>query len=106
MIQGQQSQFAGAAFVVETLEDLELASKILPNATPVHALDAPGGGKRVTFNDPVDGYPFHLVYDQTPVERTQRKPVLDYNYPAEKYRPVNHVQRFDHGPAAVHKLGH
>lgn len=106
LIKGDHDQFGGAAFAVESLEDLELASRTLPNATPIHALDAPGRGKRVTFNDPVDGYPFHLVYDQMPVESTSNKPVLEYNYPEEKHRAVNEVQRFKHGPAAVHKLGH
>ena len=67
------TEFAGAAFVVESEDDLVHASKTLPketNPTEVHELkDAPGGGKRVTFYDPVDGFPFHLVHGQTPVER-------------------------------------
>jgi hypothetical protein len=105
-IQGTKNEFGGAAFTVESLEDLELASRTLPSATPVHALDAPGDGKRVTFKDPVDGFLFHLVYDQTPIERSGDLPVLDYNHPQTKHRPVNHVQRFKHGPAAIHKIGH
>lgn len=63
---GQEDKFDGAAFVVESAEDLEFASKTLPDATPVHQLeDEPGGGSRVTFRDPVDGFPFHLVYGQS-----------------------------------------
>jgi catechol 2,3-dioxygenase-like lactoylglutathione lyase family enzyme len=103
---GPENVFNGAGFVVESMEDLELASKTLPNATEIHTLDAPGGGKRVTFYDPVDNFPFHLVYGQTPVEMSAHLPELDYNFPKNKNRPVNKTQRFKKGPAPVHKLGH
>lgn len=105
-IKGDKDEFGGAAFVVESLEDLEFAAKTLPRATEVHDLDAPGGGKRVTFYDPVDGFPFHLVYGQTEVPHGEDLPELAYNYPSTKNRPVNKTQRFQHGPAPVHKLGH
>ncbi|POR38184.1 Uncharacterized protein TPAR_01613, partial [Tolypocladium paradoxum] len=65
-----EDKFGGSAFVVESAEDLDYASKTLPNATPVHeVLDEPGGGFRVTFTDPVDGFPFHLVHGQKLLER-------------------------------------
>lgn len=68
--EGKSDSFGGAAFVVESAEDLEYASKTLPNATSVQKLvDEPGGGLRVTFQDPVDGFPFHLVYGQTLVTK-------------------------------------
>jgi hypothetical protein len=52
--------------------------------TEVYELrDAPGGGKCVTFYDPVDGFPFHLVYGQTPVER------LDPHFPEVKINFVS-----------------
>ncbi|PNY24211.1 Metapyrocatechase 2 [Tolypocladium capitatum] len=88
---GSENEFGGAAFVVESMEDLEYASQTLPNATKVYALaDAPGGGHCVTFKDPVDGFPFHLVYGQAPDSATAL-PRLQYNFV---------------GPAPVHKLGH
>ena len=68
-IEGKEDEFGGAAFVVESREDLDYAAKTLPRATPVHEMnEEPGGGLRVTFYDPVDGIPFHLVYGQTLVE--------------------------------------
>ncbi|KAI0482162.1 oxidoreductase [Xylariaceae sp. FL0804] len=102
------SDFAGAAFAVESEEDLQIAAETLPKATRVYDLtDAPGGGRGVTFHDPVDGYPLHLVFGQ------QTAPMLDIplshgavNYPNEKNRPANSFQRFKKGPAPVHKLGH
>jgi hypothetical protein len=80
-----KTEFGGAAFVVESEEDLEYASKNLPaecKATEVHEMtDVPGGGKRVTFYDPVDGFPFHLVYGQTPVALEEPDfPILKFNY--------------------------
>lgn len=66
---GSEDAFGGAAFVVESREDLDYAAKTIPGATPVHEMqEEPGGGLRVTFKDPVDGFPFHLVYGQVPVE--------------------------------------
>jgi hypothetical protein len=102
---GTENKFGGAAFVVDSMEDLELATS-LPGATPIHDLDAPGGGKRVTFIEPVDGCPWHLIYDQKPVEMTETFPELAYNFPTSKNRPVNNTQRFKKGPVPIHKLGH
>jgi hypothetical protein len=80
----EKDEFGGAAFVVESEEDLTNAVKILPSEakpTDVYESDAPGGGKCVTFYDPVDGFPFHLVYGQTPVEELDPKfPELRINY--------------------------
>lgn len=81
----KEDEFGGAAFVVESMEDLMQAAKTLPNeckATEIYDLaDAPGGGKCVTFYDPVDGFPFHLVYGQTPVEaRDVDFPIVRFNF--------------------------
>jgi hypothetical protein len=77
--------FGGAAFVVESEEELVKATKILPpecKATEVHEMkDVPGGGKRVTFYDPVDGFPFHLVHGQELVALEDPGfPLLKFNY--------------------------
>lgn len=60
----------------------------------------------MTFNDPIDNFPCHLVYDQTPVSRSLDPEERVYNYPSTKNRSVNKEQRFEKGPALIHKLGH
>jgi len=87
------TEFGGAAFAVESEEDLEYASKILPKEskpTEVYDLkDTPGGGRAVTFYDPVDGFPFHLVYGQTPAEpRDPGFPTLKVNYVSNTKTPI------------------
>lgn len=102
---GTEDTFGGTAWVVDSISDLELATS-LPGATPIHDSDAPGGGKRVTFYEPVDNCPWHLVYGQEAVEMAQTFSELSYNFPTSKHRPVNQTQRFKKGPAPVHKIGH
>ncbi|KAK2767557.1 hypothetical protein FQN54_003715 [Arachnomyces sp. PD_36] len=105
--EGREDGFGGAAFVVESRDDLEYASRTLPQATKIYELDeAPGGGLCVTFKDPVDDFPFHLVYGQGTMADETVTPQLKFNFPTEKHRPGNNTQRFKQGPAPVHKLGH
>lgn len=103
---GPEDKFGGTGWVVESMEDLQTASDTLPNATKIHDSDAPGGGKRVTFYEPVDNCPFHLVFGQNAAEMTDTFPELEYNFPTSKHRAVNKTQRFKKGPAPIHKLGH
>ena len=78
--EGDEDEFGGAAFLVESMDDLEYASKTLPDATKVYQLnDAPGGGSCVTFKDPVDGFPFHLVFGQS-FDKPTALPQRQYNY--------------------------
>ena len=82
--EASSTEFGGTAFAVESEEELERASKILPketNPSEVYELTAPGGGKCVTFYDPVDGFPFHLVWGQSKVEPMDpRFPELKPNF--------------------------
>ncbi|RYC63977.1 hypothetical protein CHU98_g2239 [Xylaria longipes] len=76
-------EFGGAAFVVESEEDLRIATMTLPNASGIYELeDAPGGGRCVTFHDPVDGWPMHLVHGQRSAD------MLDIPLPQT---PVNYI---------------
>lgn len=92
--QGDANEFLGAGFVVDSMEDLELASKTLPEATEIYDLDTPGGGKCVTFKDPYDHFPWHLVYGQQAVEPLEISfPTQAPNYvsPHRKQLACRHV---------------
>ncbi|KAL2837463.1 Glyoxalase/Bleomycin resistance protein/Dihydroxybiphenyl dioxygenase [Aspergillus pseudoustus] len=97
-------QYLGGTFEVETFQDLERATT-LPKASGIKELAAaPGGGHMVTVYDP-EGFPVNLIFGQTPAEPEDVPVKLTYNYEMEKPR-LRKFQRFEPGPAAVHKLGH
>lgn len=81
--QADENEFAGAAFAVDSLEDLELAASLYFGST-IQDFDAPGGGKIVSLRDPTNKLPFHFVYGQSHI-----------SYDAEKEdrgtRPLNYV---------------
>ncbi|KAK5215631.1 hypothetical protein LTR96_011214 [Exophiala xenobiotica] len=96
--------FEGAAYEVESRAELERASKI-KDATSILPLHAPGGGDYVRLTDPV-GHHVYLVHGQ--VKKEPNPPVLKklaINYEDEKPRK-GHFQRFESGPAPVHRWGH
>ncbi|KAK4935238.1 hypothetical protein LTR10_023665 [Elasticomyces elasticus] len=98
------SEFGGAAYEVESHEELEKASKVA-DATSIFKLDGPGGGEAVTLTDPA-GHKVHLVYGQK-----QKQPdfpdleKLTINYEDDKPRK-GRFQRFTHRPAPVYRWGH
>ncbi|KAF7189679.1 Metapyrocatechase 2 [Pseudocercospora fuligena] len=106
-----QARFMGAAFVAQNATEFTKASQ-LPGASPKRSLnDAPGGGEIITFARP-DSTFFHIVFGQT--ERNPEPSVAasathisqgPYNTPFTKPRKGK-FQRYDPGPALVHKLGH
>ncbi|RDW75504.1 hypothetical protein BP6252_06646 [Coleophoma cylindrospora] len=97
-------QFLGGCYEVESYADLEKAAK-LPGASEIEAMkDDPGNGFMITIFDP-EGFPVNLMHGQTAAEpKSYPKPIL-INHEAEKPR-VRRFNRFEPGPAAVHKLGH
>lgn len=103
---GDEDEFGGGAWIVDSMADLELAARILPHASDVFDLKTPGGGKCVSFQDPVDGFKFHLIYGQTSRDSSDDFKELPLNFPNNKHRPVNKTQRMEKGPAPVHKIGH
>ncbi|KAF5648789.1 metapyrocatechase 2 [Fusarium sp. NRRL 25303] len=105
---GVQS-FSGGAFVAQTQSDFDKAAA-LEGAVVSDLSSFPGGGHQVTLKSP-SGFLFHVVYGQQ--ERTP-----DYSASStlvESLGPFNgtlvkrrfgQFQRFNHGPAMIHKLGH
>ncbi|KAK6087309.1 glyoxalase [Seiridium cupressi] len=97
-------KYLGGTFEVETYEDLQKVAKIEGGGEIQKLDDSPGGGSLVTVHDP-EGFPVNFIYGQEPAEVGQLPTKLVVNYETEKPR-VREFQRFDAGPAAVHKLGH
>ncbi|KAJ5443841.1 uncharacterized protein N7458_007713 [Penicillium daleae] len=99
-------KFLGGVFAVDSKEEFEKALRV-PGASQVQELsEAPGAGQMVTIVDP-DGFLVNVIFGQ---ERRKDAPTaptekLRANYPIEKQR-LRQFNRFEPGPAAVHKLGH
>ncbi|KAM3425739.1 hypothetical protein BST61_g7671 [Cercospora zeina] len=100
-----ESKFCGAAYLVESRDDLRKASRI-PGASEIRLMEGmPGGGEMMTLHDP-SGIPVHLVYGQTqkPIEEMKLQKLV-INFEDEKPRK-GRFHRFESGPAPVHKWGH
>jgi hypothetical protein len=103
------SKYLGGTFEVESTAELEKITK-LPNCTVLNdgiqeMTDAPGGGQILSILDP-EGFPVNFIYGQTPASHDIPKPAkLLHNDESDKPRQ-RAFQRFEPGPAAVHKLGH
>ncbi|KAB8258543.1 Glyoxalase/Bleomycin resistance protein/Dihydroxybiphenyl dioxygenase [Aspergillus pseudonomiae] len=99
-----EKKFLGGAFEVESFQDLEKAAQ-LPGAGEIQELsEAPGGGHLLTLPDP-EGFPINLIYGQEPRQTGEYPTSIIVNTESEKPR-IRKFQRFNPGPAAVHKLGH
>lgn len=95
--------FAGGAWVVNSLEDLERASK-LPGATPIKDASGPGGGKTVVLKDPWNFEIFlHFGQKESPYEKTPE--TVTVNTSQMKHRK-GEFHRFKKGPSKIHKVGH
>jgi hypothetical protein len=108
-VDGEGPRFGGAAYLVESEAELEMARSNIPGASPVVTkLDGPGGGVCLTLTDPV-GHQVHLVHgiQEKPAESADRKGLqrIVVNWEDEKPR-VGKFQRFTMGPAPIHKWGH
>ncbi|TKA59176.1 hypothetical protein B0A49_12194 [Cryomyces minteri] len=94
-------KFLGGTFQTENYQDLQRAAK-LPGASSILELsDSPGGGSIVSLTDP-EGFPVNVMYGQTPAEVGKPPEKLILNFEAEK-PCLRTFQRFEPGPAAVHK---
>ncbi|CCT72912.1 related to 2,3-dihydroxybiphenyl-1,2-dioxygenase [Fusarium fujikuroi] len=102
--------FLGGTWAVDSLDDLtKAASK--SGASAILDAEGPGGGKKVTLNDP-NGFPITFIHGQAlkepqdhPATRALDKESPVMNHALEKPRKGRFL-RFNKGPSPVHKLGH
>ncbi|KAH9205670.1 Glyoxalase/Bleomycin resistance protein/Dihydroxybiphenyl dioxygenase [Leptodontidium sp. 2 PMI_412] len=104
-----EKEFEGGAYVVKSKDDLDKAMKF-DGAVRQDILHLPGGGEMVSLSSP-GGTKIHLVWGQktrVPPAKEPSAQVVNlgpYNSPFTKERR-GEFQRFQDGPAMVHKLGH
>ena len=95
--------FVALAFNVDSEEELEKAARI-DGASPVEAMDEPGGGRRVRLGEP-NGYTIEIVHGIEMLEP------LDVSRFALNMGPVKlarkgELTRIDRGPSHVKRIGH
>ena len=98
-----EPRFVGTAWYAKSEEDLERLAK-MPGASPVEAIDEPGGGKRVRLTEP-NGYQIEVVHG---IERMApiAVPRQAMNSGAEGLKRAGEVMRIARGPAHVKRIGH
>lgn len=102
---GEASSFGGAAYVVDSYEELVKAREI-PRASDIVSQDENlGGGEQVSLTDPF-GHQVHLIWgwQEKSMEPVELEKLL-VNYETEKPRNGK-FQRFKPGPAPVHRWGY
>ena len=95
--------FVGLAWHAAGEDDLQRLA-MLPGASPLEAIDEPGGGKRVRLKEP-NGYQIEVVHGietlaPIPVPRQQ------LNFGDAPLRRAGELMRLKRGPAHVKRIGH
>ena len=95
--------FLGMAFEAESATDLS-AVAVLPGASEIEKIIAPGGGERVCFRDP-DGNQVEVVHGRELLPVLPVRSASPLNRGSERLRK-GELQRVEAGPASVKRLGH
>jgi catechol 2,3-dioxygenase-like lactoylglutathione lyase family enzyme len=103
-VKGPRDAFLGMAFEAQDPSVLDDAVARI-GASPVEALDLPGGGEGVALKDP-DGNSVWLVHGMTRREAAVPYPELVPNTPLHKQRFQRIQTPRDRGPARLWRLGH
>jgi hypothetical protein len=99
------SYFGGAAYVVDSSEELQRAASLESCTGPIRDLEGPAGGKVLTLKDPA-GHLVHLIHSwQEKAAEPLDLERLTINFEDEKPRKGK-FQRFRPGPAPVFRWGH
>jgi hypothetical protein len=98
------SYFGGAAYIVDSKEELQRAAQLESCTETLRDLQGPAGGEIVTLTDPA-GFLVHLIHGWTEkAAEPQGLERLTINYEDEKPRKGK-FQRFETGPAPVFRWG-
>lgn len=104
-----EKKYLGGTFEVESEAEfdkiIQLPGAKILNDGVQEMTDAPGGGKILSILDP-EGFPVNFICGQAAVTEQRKVPEkLVVNDETDKPRKKA-FQRFEPGPAEVHKLGH
>jgi catechol 2,3-dioxygenase-like lactoylglutathione lyase family enzyme len=96
-------RFVGFAYYAASEEDLHRVARA-PGASPVEAIDEPGGGKRVRLKEP-NGYQVEVVHG---IEQLAPIPVVrdPMNTGTEPLRRAGTLMRLSKAPAPIKRIGH
>jgi catechol 2,3-dioxygenase-like lactoylglutathione lyase family enzyme len=97
------ASFRGVAFEAASADDLGAAAR-LEGASAVEKIEAPGGGRRVRFQDP-DGFAVEVVHGREPLAALPVRSAAPLNRGSDRPRR-GELQRVDAGPSCVKRLGH
>jgi catechol 2,3-dioxygenase-like lactoylglutathione lyase family enzyme len=97
--------FVSLAYYARSEEDLHRLAQLPEAASGVHALDEPGGGRRVLLKEPNNGFGIEILYG------TETLPELPVNYvspnfSAEVMSTIRNPSRLRFGPAHVKRISH
>jgi catechol 2,3-dioxygenase-like lactoylglutathione lyase family enzyme len=97
--------FVSLAYYARSEEDLHRVAKLPEAVSGVHAIDEPGGGKRVVLKEPVNGFGIEIVHGigllpELPVH--YRSP----SWNAEVMSTIGNPSRLRFGPAHVKRISH
>jgi catechol 2,3-dioxygenase-like lactoylglutathione lyase family enzyme len=95
--------FVGFAYYAASLDDLKRLAKA-PGASPVEAIDEPGGGKRVRLQEP-HGYQIEVVHGikRLPAIIVKRQPL---NLGKDSLKRAGTLMRLPKGASRVKRIGH
>tara|TARA_B100000315_G_scaffold248291_1_gene278007 strand:+ start:2578 stop:3507 length:930 start_codon:yes stop_codon:yes gene_type:complete len=100
--QGQPG-YTGMALAAASAEDLETIAKA-EGASPIEAIDEPGGGNRVRLTDPA-GFGVDIVFGIQQLSPIPVKNIQPQNTGSDRQRLGNRAQ-FTSGPGQIKRLGH
>ncbi|MBX3567532.1 MAG: VOC family protein [Rhizobiaceae bacterium] len=100
---GKENKFLGGAFKVDTVEELEKATKI-PGASAIEAIDEPGGGQRVTLTTP-NKHTIWLEHGVASVPEMTVRRSYRMNFASEHLRHNSAVRQRPE-PTPVLRIGH
>ncbi|HLY46240.1 MAG TPA: VOC family protein [Stellaceae bacterium] len=100
-----EPKYVGIALHAGSLEDLEKLARA-PGATPIEAIDEPGGGKRVRLTDP-DGFQVEVIHGMAQLPKIPvKRPPVNSGEDKTQRRNALYYKGVERGPSHIKRFGH